>query len=151
MTIGLVLPVLGLLLAVSTVTSGGDRSIELAYFDVEAGQMVLVEYRAGDVLTSPIAGTQSYRVQLFTCSECRVVTQGMTVQDLAAQDMFVGYLMRDAPAPADDEFAESIEMRLLDGEEWVAMDTDRAADLIDQAFARCEPGTVKVCGVRPRR
>lgn len=157
-TVAVLLPVLGALLAMaggmSGGTSGGKRSIEIPYFDVEQGKMVLVEYRSGDTLDSPIKDTQIYRCTLFTCSECQEVTEGMTEADLAAMDMFVGYLMRDAPAADDDdddEFLLTMEARLVDGEAWVDLDSDEGAALVQGVMRRCEDGNARQCGVRPRK
>ena len=140
-----------LLVIYCTFAGGGANRVDIVYFDVESKTVKLFEYKTGDAPpTSPLAGSETYRAQLFTCSECKEVTDGMTIDQLKAQDMFVGYLMRDSPNAAEDPFGETMEVRTVDGTKWIGADTEAGTKLVNQAMAAgCPSGNARQCGAKP--
>lgn len=132
--------------------SGGSRSAKLLYFDLETNQVKLVDFKAGDTLATPLAGTQIYQVTIFSCTECKEIKDGMTLEELKAEGMFPGYVIRLPEAGvADPDLMSSNEIRLIDGPDtWVNADTERGGKLVQQAQSQCPDGA-KPCSQKPRK
>ena len=101
-------------------TGGGPAGSgsQVIYFDVASGEIKLVE--AVDSVESPVAGTENYRAAVATCEdECGEIEEGMDLEQLKANGMFVAFVERTATgrnANAFDDFGSNTDVRLIGDE-----------------------------------
>lgn len=112
--------------------SGGgsvSNKAKLIYFDTKKQQIRVVEHEYPELPASPLEGEEGvYLAAVFSCvdQEPGAVKEGMTLEDLQANDMFIGWLEQsDGDAmDADIAFEETYlyKYRMLDGDKWYSID-----------------------------
>jgi len=132
---------------------GGNSgaSSRATYFDTSTGQVLLVKITPGDY-ASPLAdNATAFRCSIFSCSECQELTEGMTVADLEAKDMYIGYISRDLQAEADgmspmDVGMANEEISAAEDVRWLTMTANRAAyEQLRQDATKCGEGRANIC------
>ncbi|MEM1354185.1 MAG: hypothetical protein AAGC44_07705 [Planctomycetota bacterium] len=146
--------VICLLIIWCTFSGGGSGSYEFVYYNSETKTIELIRSSGGNPIVTPLEGTQTFQAILVTCSECKEVKEGDTVESLKEKDMYIWYLMRDgdADSAAAEQFMDTMEIRLIDGTDWVNLSTAKGDKLMSSAYnSICGSGVVpQRCGAKPR-
>ncbi|MEM9344996.1 MAG: hypothetical protein AAGB26_00120 [Planctomycetota bacterium] len=126
---------------------GGARSysgtVDLVYFDLESETVRIVKHEYPDTPASPLKGTDNvYLASVYSCKECPKgqIKDGMTLDDLKANGMFVAWIERIEPN-ITDELAlsgQAYAYRTLEDETWYA-GIEQGYDKVYQKMnRRCE-------------
>ena len=151
--VGLILVIvfsLGAVLCQLTGGGGGSYTaeVELVYFDLGAQTVRLIEHEYPAIPASPLKGTDNvFLATVFSCEECEKgkIKDGMTVEDLKANGMFIGWLER-IPEDVDDElmlYGEGYEYRTVDNDRWYKLEEAGSQKIMQAPYEKCP--TVQVC------
>jgi len=132
--------------------SGSSSSeVKLVYFDTTNQSIRLVdhEYSKNSAQPkSPLEGTTDvFLASVFGCEDCPKgkIKDGMTLEDLKANGMFVGWLEKVDPA-MDEEMAllgEGSMRRLVESDRWYKP-TDKGYEVINEkVYEKCK--TARIC------
>ncbi len=128
--------------------SGGGRNIgtaQIIYYDVANKQIKLVPTKMGEPYpNSPLDGSpETYQATVFACGECPEgnVVDGLTLADLEAKGMYIGWLQkRDPGTEADPSFNPSVMYRAFKGGSWVSGSDSRWYTTEDKIQRQCPGG-----------
>ncbi|MFN3167604.1 MAG: hypothetical protein ACE37H_11120 [Phycisphaeraceae bacterium] len=126
--------------------SGGGGAVgneQVIYYDVANKTIKLIERSTKDPYPdSPLDGSpDTYQASIFSCGECGEITDGMTLDDLKAAGMFVGYLhQRDPGTENDPEFNPTYKIRLFEGKKWISAGDGRLYQVEEQIHRKCPGG-----------
>jgi hypothetical protein len=126
--------------------SGGSGSVgteQVIYYDVANKTIKLVERPAEEPQpNSPLDGSpDTYQATIFACGECGEITDGMTLEDLKAAGMFVGYLhKRDPGTEYAPEFNKTYKYRPFESKNWYPASGDQWFKIEAQLQRKCEGG-----------
>ena len=133
-------------LIISMLAGGGNSpgtKATLIYFDVAGQKIQLVAFDADsdELPTSPLAGSgEVFLASIWYCgdSASAELTDGMTLSDLEAAGMFVGWLEKEDPNGLVNEFGtRPMLYRTLSQPQWVKADTPRSLDIIEGPYDKC--------------
>lgn len=122
--------------------SNASRPVELVYFDLSSQTIRLVEHQYAAAPDSPLPGTTDvFLARVFGCKDCPegLITEGMTIEDLESNDLFIGYLERYAPEPEEKPlmYAGGASYRSLDNDQWYELSSEGYDQLIADVYKRC--------------
>lgn len=120
-----------------------SKEVDLVYFDVTNGTIKIVNHEYPEIPKSPLDGTDDvFMARVFSCENCPEgqLKDGMTVDDLKANNMFIGWLERTDPNATQEMLMldEAKQYRTLAKDRWYKT-SDPAYEKIMQAFnQRCD-------------
>lgn len=126
---------------------GGGASysseVKLVYFDTENQSVRLVDHEYPAIPTSPLEGTTDvFLATVFACEECPQgkIKDGMTLEDLKANGMFVGWLEKVDPQMDEESamYGEGYFYRSIDSDRWYKA-TDKGYQTINnRVYEKCQ-------------
>lgn len=145
--IGLIcLIVISLSLIVCQLTGGGannySSTVKLVYFDLGNQAIRVVDHEYPAIPASPLKGTTDvYLASVFACEDCPQgqIKDGMSLDDLKANGMFIGWLERYDPEATEEMmvFGQSSSFRTIESDRWYNP-TEKGYEAINQRlYARC--------------
>jgi len=115
------------------------------YFDTSTGKTVLVAVTPGTYASPLVDNADAFRCAIFSCTECSEITGGMTVDDLEAAGMYIGYLSRDPPRPSTDSPLDlgmmSEEICSVEDLKWFSMGDGDAFVRLQRSAVSCDDGS----------
>lgn len=128
--------------------SGSTSKVELIYFDLGSQSIRLVEHRYPAQPKSPLEGTEDvFLATVFKCEECPdgSVKDGMSLADLKAEGMFIGWLEKIDENVSDEMvmFGEGYAYRTIETDRWYKP-TDRGYEALNRrVYEKCE--NARIC------
>lgn len=116
--------------------------VELLYFDLSSQTIRIVEHQYATAPDSPLPGTTDvFLARVFGCKDCPegVIKEGMTIEDLQSNGLFIGYLERYAPEPEEKPlmYSGGASYRALDNDQWYELASQGYDQLIANVYKRC--------------
>ncbi len=148
----LVLIVFCLGLVMCQLFGGGPGSysneVELVYFDTADQSIRIVEHTYPALPQSPLEGTTDvFLASVFGCEECPKgqIKDGMTLEDLKANGMFIGWLEQIDPDINDEMamFGEGYMYRSVDDDRWYKPTDKGYEELNKRVYDKC--ATARIC------
>lgn len=133
-------------LVVCQVTGGGPSTtaseVTLVYFDLDSQTIKLVEHQYPALPASPLEGTDNvFIASVFACEECPegAIKDGMNLEDLKAEGMFIGMLERIDPNITEEMamFGEGYSYRSIEDDRWYKPTENGYQQLNNKIFTRC--------------
>lgn len=127
-------------------TGGGTPSgkAQIIYFDVESQTIKLVPLDYENPPNSPLDDSpSSFEAMVFSCTECPEdgLVDGMSLKDLEAKGMFIGWLQkRDPDSIPDPSFNASVQFRTLNSKTWYPGDSERWRSIEEKIQQNCPGG-----------
>lgn len=127
MSVLILIIVISLGMVVCHLVGGGSGSysstVELVYFDLESETIRVIKHEYPEMPTSPLKGTDNvFLASVYSCEECPkgLLKDGMTLDDLKQNGMFVAWLERIAPEITDEMAlsGEAYAYRTLEQDKW---------------------------------
>jgi hypothetical protein len=141
-----VLIVFCLSLVMCQVFGGGASSatsdVKLVYYDLGNQTIRVVDHTYPDLPLSPLEGTTDvFLASVFACEECPEgkVKDGMTMEELKAEGMFIGWLEKFDPELSEEQmmFGEGNMYRTVEKDRWYKT-TDRGYEVItNRVYEKC--------------
>ncbi|MFK7789546.1 MAG: hypothetical protein AB8C95_08675 [Phycisphaeraceae bacterium] len=141
--IGLI--IFSLVLVTCQMVGGGgsvSSEVKLVYFDVSNQSIRLVDHEYPAIAQSPLDGTTDvYLATIFSCEECEkgAIKEGMSLEDLKAKGMFVGWLEKIDPEMSEEMamFGEGRLYRTVENDRWYKP-TERGYEVINtRVYEKC--------------
>ncbi|MBX2851294.1 MAG: hypothetical protein KTR15_06075 [Phycisphaeraceae bacterium] len=133
-------------LVMCQLTGGGPgsstREFKLVYFDVDSQTIKIVDHKGPAQAASPLEGTDNvFIASVFACEACPEgqIKDGMNLDDLKAEGMFIAWLERIDPNMTDEMamFGEGRSYRTLENDRWYKT-TEKGYELINKRLLdRC--------------
>ena len=119
-----------------------SQEAELVYFDLTNQTIKIVDHEYPAPPTSPLDGTEDiFMARVFSCEELPEGTlkDGMTLDELKAKGMFVGWLERIDPEMSEEMamFGEGQSYRTLENDRWYKTSEPGYEKIMKQFSARC--------------
>lgn len=129
----------------------GSQEVQLVYFDTTNQTIRIVEheYSAQSAQpASPLEGTDDvFMASVFACEECPKgqIKDGMSLGDLKANGMFVGWLEKFDPEVSEEAraFGEGAQYRSLERDRWYKVNEKGYEAIRKRVFQRCP--TALIC------
>lgn len=141
---------LGLVVCQLTGGGGGSYSgeVKLVYFDVGNQAIRIVDHEYPGIPASPLEGTEDvFMATVFACEDCPKgsIKDGMTLDDLKAEGMFIGWLERHDPSMTEEMamFGEGYQYRSIEDDKWYGQDEQAFQEIASAPYNRCQ--TAQVC------
>ena len=114
------------------------REVELLYFDLSSKTIRLVEHHYPAMPTSPLPGTTDvFLARVYACEDSPevVIKEGMTIEDLETNGLFIAYLEREDPEPKEE--SDGLIYRAMDNDQWYEPTDKGFEQLIAAIYERC--------------
>jgi len=127
--------------------SSVSSDVELVYYDLGNQTIKLVDHTYPAIPKSPLEGTENvFLASVFKCGECPkgTIKDGMTMQDLKSEGMFIGWLEKIDPNASEEMamFGEGNLYRSVESDRWYrAMDQGYEA-ITQRVYARCSDARI---------
>ncbi|MEO0474437.1 MAG: hypothetical protein AAF085_00510 [Planctomycetota bacterium] len=125
----------------------GSSDVRLVYFDMDSQTVRIIDHTYPDLPTSPLEGTESvYIASVFSCEDCPKgkIKDGMTLEELKAEGMFVAWLEKRDPEVSEEMamFGEGYSYRSLENDRWYK-NTERGYEAIHAKLVeRCSQARI---------
>jgi hypothetical protein len=98
-------------------------AVQLVYYDLDSKTIKIVAHEYPAQPTSPLEGTENvFMASVFACEECPEgqIKDGMSLEDLKAEGMFIAWLERIDPNMTEEMamFGEGNSYRTLESDRW---------------------------------
>lgn len=130
-------------------TGSSSVKVKYVYFDDASKSIRVVEFKLPEELpTSPLEGTDNvYMATVFSCEDCPKgsVKDGMTLAELEAAGMYIGWLSRIDPGKESQGAMlgeDGYDYRRLDEEVWHKEFTPEVDKIRKEATSKCEKSMV---------
>lgn len=123
-------------------TASYSNKVKLVYFDTANQSIRVVDHEYPEMHKSPLEGTTDvFFAAVFACEDCPegVIKDGMTLADLKANGLFIGWLEKIDPNPdqAIAMFGEGMMFRTIEKDRWYRA-TDKGYDMIQtRVYEKC--------------
>lgn len=125
-----------------------STDVKLVYFDLTNKEIKVVAHEYPAMPKSPLEGTTDvFLASVFACDECPKgkIKDGMTMDELEAEGMFIGWLEKIDPEISEEMamFGEGYLYRAVDSERWYKA-TDKGYETINmRVYEKCK--TARIC------
>ena len=135
-----------LVLVTCQLTGGGSgpstSEVELVYFDLESQTIKIVEHQYPEQPSSPLTGTDNvFLTRVYSCKECPdgQVKDGMSLEDLKAEGMFIAWLEKIDPNMTDQMamMGEGYSYRTVENDRWYTPADKSYAAINKRLFSEC--------------
>jgi len=128
--------------------SSYTNTVELVYFDTETKTIKLVKHEYPAIPASPLAGKENvFLASVYACEDCPkgAIKDGMTLEQIKAEGMFIAWLERIDPNATDEMalFGEGYSYRLPEEDKWYSSADPGYQKIIRDLYERCPK--VRVC------
>lgn len=148
----IILIIFSLCLVVCQLAGGGQtsssREVKLVYYDLGRQAIRIVEHQYPGIPASPLAGTDDvYQATVFACEECPkgTIKDGMTLDDLQAEGMFIGWIERHDPEMTDEMamLGKGYQYRTLETDRWYGQSDPGFQVISEKPYQRCQ--SARIC------